>query len=160
MQDAFAEAVLSGCQARGIHTALETCGACDWSRLARLVRYTDLVLYDLKLFDEAAHRRWTGASNRRILANAQRLVGHNVQVRIPLIPQVTDTDDNLRALFAFMRQIGLRRVALMPYNPSAGAKYEWLGRAYAITGEPQNAERLRTIMDMARDMALEPEVSD
>ncbi len=158
-QVAFAEAVLSGCQAESIHTALETCGACDWSHLARLVRHTDLVLYDLKLFDEAAHRQWTGVSNRRILANARRLAGHNIQVRIPLIPHVTDTDENLQAIFAFMRQVGLKRVALMPYNPSASAKYEWLGRTYEITGEPQDAARLRDIASMARDMALEPEIS-
>ncbi len=159
MQAAFAEAVLSGCQARGIHTALETCGACGWSQLARLVRYTDLVLYDLKLFDDGAHRRWTGASNQRILANARRLAEHNIQIRIPLIPQVTDTDKNLRAIFAFMHEVGLRQVALMPYNPSASAKYEWLGQTYEIVGEPQDASRLQAIASMARDKGLEPEIS-
>ncbi len=92
MQPDFAEAVLRGCREAGIHTAIETCGACDWPTLERLADAADLVLYDLKLMDDAAHRRWTGASNRRILENARRLAGRNVQVRVPLIPGVTDTE--------------------------------------------------------------------
>ena len=96
--------------------------------LERLADLSDLVLYDLKLIDDAEHRRWTGASNRQILDNARRLAGRNVQVRVPLIPGITDTDANLPGLFGFMQEAGLRRVALLPYNPSAGAKYQWLDR--------------------------------
>ncbi|MCX7014207.1 MAG: glycyl-radical enzyme activating protein, partial [Candidatus Sumerlaeota bacterium] len=72
-QPDFAEAVLSGCQSHGVHTALETCGACAWPRLETLLRHTDLLLYDLKLMDDEQHRRWTGASNAPILENARRL---------------------------------------------------------------------------------------
>ena len=114
------------------------------------------MLYDLKLIDEAAHRRWTGASNRRILANARRLAGRNVQVRVPLIPGITDTEQNLRAIAAFMADAGLVRVALLPYNPSAGAKYEWLGQPYAIEAEPQEPAHLAALVElMRRGAALE-----
>ena len=75
---------------------------------------TDLVLYDLKLIDDAEHRRWTGASNRRILDNARRLPPERTQVRVPLIPGITDTDANLPAVFAFMREAGLARADLCP----------------------------------------------
>lgn len=156
-QPDFAAAILRGCRELGIHTAIETCGGCAWSRLARLLPYTDLLLYDLKLMDEAAHRRWIGASNRRILRNAARLAesGCNVRVRVPLIPGITDTEENLRAIFAFMRQVGLSAVELLPYNPSAGAKYEWLGLPYEIAGEPQSRERLEALREMAREVGLE-----
>jgi len=156
-QPDFAAAILRGCRALGIHTVIETCGACDWPRLARLLPYTDLVLYDLKLMDDVAHRRWVGASNRQILRNAARLArdGHNVQVRVPLIPGITDSEENLRAIFAFMREVGLRSVELLPYNPSAGAKYEWLGLSYEIAGEPQSRERLQALAELAQEMGLE-----
>jgi len=154
----FAAAVLAGCQARGIHTAIETCGACSWRRLERLLKYTDLVLYDLKLFDENQHRQWTGATNRQILANARRLAAHNVEIRMPLIPGITDTEDNLCGLFSFMRDAGLSRVALLRYNPSAGAKYEWLGLPYEIAGEPQSGERLAELASMAQGAGLEATV--
>jgi len=151
----FAARVLSGCQELGIHTAIETCGACNWSRLEKLIAHSDLILYDLKLIDESEHRRWTGVPNRQILRNAARLNNHNVQVRVPLIPGVTDTESNLRGIFSFMRSVGLSSVALLPYNSSAAAKYEWLGLTYEIQGEPQSREVLDGFLDMAREARLE-----
>lgn len=153
-QAGFAAAVLEGCRGLGIHTAVETCGACGWAQLEQILPYTDLVLYDLKLIDDAAHRRWTGGSNRQVLQNASRLAGRNVQVRVPLIPGVTDTEENLRGIFTFMQGAGLSSVALLPYNASAGAKYEWLGLAYEIRGEPQGRAQLEGFVEMARQAGL------
>ncbi|MFQ6133876.1 MAG: glycyl-radical enzyme activating protein [Armatimonadota bacterium] len=155
----FAEAVLAGCRSQGIHTAIETCGACEWEQLARLLAHTDLVLYDLKLMDEDQHRRWTGASNRRILDNAARLADCNVRVRIPLIPGITDTDDNLRAIFDFMRRLGLSRADLLPYNPASAAKYQWLDLPYHIHGEPQTSDQLAAIANLARDFGIQATVA-
>ncbi len=154
MQSAFAAAVLSGCRAQGIHTAVETCGACRWERLERVVRHADLVLYDLKLIDDAQHRRWTGASNRQILRNARRLAGRNVEVRVPLVPGITDTDENLRGIFGFMQDAALGRVTLLPFNPSSGAKYEWLGLPYEIHGQAQSPERLCELQALAQESGL------
>ena len=151
----FAAVILAGCRDLGIHTAIETCGACKWQDLERLVDLSDLVLYDLKLIDQDLHRRWTGVSNRHILANARRLAAYNVQVRVPLIPGITDTERNLRDIFGFMCDAGLSRVALLPYNPSSGAKYEWLGRVYGLQGMPQDEEVLAGYVRMARGMGLE-----
>ncbi len=150
----FAASVLSGCQALGIHTAIETCGACSWERLEQLVAHADLILYDLKIMDEAEHRRWTGVSNRQILHNAARLTGRNVQVRVPLIPGITDTEENLRGIFSFMRSVGLSSVALLPYNSSAAAKYEWLGLTYDVQGEPQDSGLLDSFVSMAEQARL------
>ena len=153
LQPEFAAAVLAGCRERGIHTALETCGACAWEDLAVLLPHTDVVLYDLKLMDDTEHCCWTGAANREILENAARLAQisdlRGVQVRIPLIPEITDTDENLRALFAFMQSVGLRSAALLPYNPAAAAKHEWLDLTYDLCGEPQTAARLSEIQAIA-----------
>jgi pyruvate formate lyase activating enzyme len=155
VQADFAVAVLAGCRARGIHTAIETCGAASWPRLATLAEQADLILYDLKLIDERAHLRWTGATNRQILDNAARLAGYNVQVRVPLIPGITDTEENLGGIFDFMRRVGLGRVALLPYNPAAGAKYEWLGLPYQIQEEPQDEATLSRLAGLARGAGLE-----
>jgi pyruvate formate lyase activating enzyme len=158
LQPDFAAAVLAGCRQQGIHTAIETTGCCSWATLSRLLRHTDLVLYDLKLMDDAAHRRWVGASNRQVLANAARLADYNVQVRVPLIPGLTDTDDNLHAIFAFMRRANLRRVALLPYNGAAGAKYEWLGESYTIQAEPQSKDTLQRLAAQAQAAGLEASI--
>ncbi len=158
----FAEAVLAGCKQAGIHTAIETCGACRWEPLAHLLPFADLVLYDLKLIDDRAHRQWTKASNRAVLRNAARLAevrkedGGAVQVRIPMIPGITDTEPNLRGLFAFMREVGLSSAALLPYNDSAGAKYEWLGLAYPLTqAAREDGVSLEQAVAMAREAGVE-----
>jgi pyruvate formate lyase activating enzyme len=155
LQADFTAAVLSGCRALGIHTAIETSGACSWEVLGPLVRETDLVLFDIKLMDEAQHRRWTGVSNRGILKNARRLAGRQVQVRVPLIPGITDTDENLSAVFAFMRDAGLRSVGLLPYNPSTAAKYEWLDLPFAVEGGTQSADQLAGFLDLAQRAGLQ-----
>ena len=68
---------------------------------------------------------------------------------------ITDTEDNLRGIFAFMRHVGLSSVALLPYNTSAAAKYEWLGLTYGIQGETQSQDCLDSFLDMARKAGLE-----
>jgi len=155
MQPDFAAAILAGCRAERIHTAIETSGACGWHDLERLVKLADLVLFDLKLINDAQHCANTGGSNRRIIENLKRLAGRNVQVRTPLIPGVTDTEKNLRGIFALMQEVGLSRIALLPYNASAAAKYEWLGRRYEIEGQPQDESALRRLVEMAKDAGLE-----
>jgi pyruvate formate lyase activating enzyme len=157
-QPEFAAAVLAGCRAAGIHTAIETSGACAWDDLQRLLNHTDLVLYDLKLMDDGEHLRWTGASNRRILDNAARLDGPNVQIRVPLIPGITDTEENLRAILAFMRDVGLSSLALLPHNPAASAKYEWLSLAYEIEPQPEQDGRLARLLRVAHDAGVQARV--
>ncbi|OPZ07220.1 MAG: 4-hydroxyphenylacetate decarboxylase activating enzyme [candidate division BRC1 bacterium ADurb.BinA364] len=78
-----------------------------------------------------------------------------MRIRIPLIPAATDTDENIRAIFAFMRGAGLTDASLLPYNPSAGAKYEWLDREYTLQGEPQTRERLETLAALGREMGIQ-----
>ena len=169
MQADFAAAILRGCRARGIHTAIETCGACDWPVLERLADLCDLVLYDLKLLDDQLHRQWTGASNRQILDNARRSprrldggqAGRDVQVRLPLIPGITDTARNVADIASFMLAAGLPRLVLLPYNPSAAAKYEWLGRpvpAPLRDAEPPPAGHLDALLAVARAGGLHVEI--
>lgn len=160
MQPEFAAAILRGCRAVGIHTAIETSGACPWGALERLLAHTDLVLYDLKLMDDAAHRRWVGASNRRTLDNAARLArtGADVEVRVPLIPGITDTCGNLRAIYAFCRDAGLRRVGLLPYNEGASFKYAWLAEPYTLEGVRQPPEDLERMAALAHEYGLEARV--
>lgn len=154
MQPEFAAEVLRLVQAQGVHTAIETTGACDWPKLEMLLEHTDLVLYDLKLIDDAEHRRWVGASNTQILSNARRLAGRKVRIRVPLIPRITDTDTNLRGIFGFMREAGLSDVDLLRYNPASAAKYEWLGLGYEIQGEPQSQEHLARLAAIATEFGL------
>ena len=152
----FAHDILSQSKSAGIHTAVETCGACDWHRIENLLPFTDLLLYDIKLIDDQAHHRWTGLSNKQILDNALKLKesGASVQIRLPLIPEITDTNENLDAVFKFMKEAELSFIALLPYNAAAAAKYSWLGLSYDLEGSRQDQGRLEDILSRAKEAGL------
>lgn len=117
----------------GLHAAVETSGYADLETFERVIQNMDLVLMDVKLVDPAAHKKWTGVDNARILQNLKRLIAMEVpfRARVPLIPSVTDTEENLTAVARLLTGAGsLDRVELMGYNRAAGAKYAQLGLAY------------------------------
>jgi pyruvate formate lyase activating enzyme len=92
-----------------------------------------MVYYDLKLIDEGAHIHHTGCSNRPILSNLQVLSRSGVPfvVRVPLVPGLTDTDENLAGIAQAIKNLpGLMHVDLLPYNRAAGAKYGAAGMEF------------------------------
>ncbi|MCU0596555.1 MAG: hypothetical protein MUC98_13990, partial [Desulfobacterota bacterium] len=95
-----------------------------------MLPWLDLILYDLKVMDSHEHLRWTGCDNERILRNFTRLLDAPVQMipRIPLIPGFTTSEENLEGFSSFLRDKGVRRCALLPYNPLGLAKWENLGK--------------------------------
>ena len=133
------------CKALGIHTAVETCGYARWDTLERLLKYTDLVLYDLKIMDQEKHVAFTGVRNTTILDNARRLAhsGTPMVVRIPVIPGYTDSRSDLERTAEFIRSElhTIEGVHLLPYETVGVAKYERLGRKYALgeTEPPSDA---------------------
>ena len=84
----------------------------------------------MKLMDDEAHRRWTGVSNAQILSNAKLLMKSGVPhlFRAPLIPNITDTEENLHAISEFL---GNEPIELLPYNDLAPAKYAAVGRTFS-----------------------------
>lgn len=158
MQPRFAVAVLRACRERGIHTAIETSGYGPWRTFEALAKVTDLFLFDLKLMDDAQHRRYTRVSNQRIHANLRRLAagGANIVIRVPCIPGITDTDENITACAAFVSALGLRTIHLLPYNAAAGAKYLWIGKDYEHAElTTQSTERMETLAAICRAAGLD-----
>ena len=93
----------------------------------------DYVLLDIKLADPEAHRFYTGQSNEPILRNIEWLKesGKVFVFRMPLIPGITDTPENLTAVSHI---VGSSPIELMPYNDLAGSKYDALDIAYPLDG--------------------------
>ncbi|MBD9355453.1 glycyl-radical enzyme activating protein [Methylomonas albis] len=121
MQMNFLHEFFKKLKATGIHTAIETNGMFNFGRFSRLLLpWLDLIYFDLKLIDEAASILHTGHSNRPILDNLRRLAEIAkipVEVRIPLIPGITATEANLQGLAVFLRDLGIKQVNVLPYNP-------------------------------------------
>ena len=116
-----------------VHAAIETCGHGPEETFQSLCRSMDLVMMDVKHTDPEQHRRWTGVDNSLILRNFRWLCDSGIPfiLRIPLIPGVNDTPDNLRATAQLARDAKvLQRVELLRYNRAAGAKYDGLSMRY------------------------------
>lgn len=116
-----------------LHTAVQTCGFAPEPVFRQALALADLFLFDLKLIDEGQHRRYTGVSNAQILRNFSLLAhsGKPLLVRVPLIPGVTDTPQNLDAIAALLQTHGITYAELLPYNRMAGGKYAMVQRTYA-----------------------------
>ena len=132
----FVAALFRRCRALGIHTAVETSGYGSASALDTLLEFTELVLFDLKLLDREKHRAYTGVCNDIILENARRVAekGVPMRIRVPVIPGVNDTDENLLETARFVSALDTRPppVDLLPYHDFGTAKYGMLGLPYAL----------------------------
>ena len=126
-----------------VHRAVQTCGYTDEAIFSEILADCDYMLYDLKLIDPALHRRYCGVDNASILRNYRTLAASGLPfvTRIPLIPGVTDTTENLGAIAALMQSCGVNYAELLPYNRMAGSKYASVLREY----DPQfDTERVVT----------------
>jgi pyruvate formate lyase activating enzyme len=158
MQAPFVIETCGRLRAEGVHTALDTCGFAPWPVLSEAASLADLVLFDIKLMDEARHVAATGVPNATILRNLGDLsaVHSAIWVRIPIIPGVNDDEANLRATAAFLRPLqGIRQVDLLPYHPTGEAKFARLGKTYALGGTlTPTPERLETLAAIFRNQGL------
>ncbi len=120
----FCGALLKRFKAEGLHTLLQTCGHFAWPVFeSTLLSYVDTIYCDIKLMDPDAHRRYCGVTNTRILENLENflVLSQNGTLdflpRVPLIPGITTTEENLVAIAEFLQDRGGRRVQVLAYNP-------------------------------------------
>ena len=163
LQPQFLAALLKECRTREIHTVVDTTGLAAWETIDRLRGDVNLFLYDLKLMDDARHRKYTGVSNRLILSNLVRLAesGEQIAIRIPLIPGINDDAKNLWQSAEFIARLpNITGIELMGYHDIAAAKYEALGREYPLpeTIPPTEAE-MQSAARYFKDFGLQVKIS-
>ncbi len=148
-QPEFLEAVLAACNHLEIHAALDTSGYAPATVLDQILPRLQLVLFDLKIMDAKQHQRHTGVSNRIVLENLKRIADSQtpVRIRVPLIPGITDGDDNIEAIVRFAGTLKtIDGVDLLPFHRIGGEKYRRLGMTDNMTGTaPPVPERVATI---------------
>lgn len=162
-QPLFLKEAVKECKNRKIHVALDTSGYASLDVFKSIVEYVDLFLYDLKILDESSHRKYTGVSNDLIIKNLLYLVengrGKNIIIRFPVIPDITDTDENLRKLLEFLRLLdGVKEVNLLPFH-DVSEKYTRIGRKYLmpIHGAPSK-ERLIYIKEIIEKIGVRAKI--
>jgi pyruvate formate lyase activating enzyme len=136
-QPQFLFALLRQCRKREIHTAVDTTAFSDQVVFRQMIELADLILFDLKLMDDTAHKRFTGESNKSVLQNL-KLAAHAetpLHVRVPIIPEITDTKENLSAIAQYLKTLPyLKRIDILPFHNTASKKYERLGMVNPMEG--------------------------
>ena len=152
LQIDFLEAILKKCKEEGIHTAVDTAGHVPFEYFARILPFTDLFLYDIKCLDSEKHEKYTGVKNERILENLERLLkcGASVWVRIPVIPGVNDSVEEMGGIKAFLDASGTpEKIELLPYHAMGEHKYGALGREAEVFSVPSK-ERMEALRHVFR----------
>jgi pyruvate formate lyase activating enzyme len=163
IQIEFLEQLLKKCRDNHIHNTIDTCGYVPAESFQRIYKYTDLFLYDLKLFDDELHQKYTGVSNKIIMENLEFLnsVNAKVNIRIPLIPEITDTEYNLSAISNYLLTLNnVNRIDLLPYNKLAEDKYRRLNQDSKLGKlETQSSDRLNEIKNLVKSFGFEVELN-
>ncbi len=137
LQSDFVAELFKACQAEGIHTCCESTFHVDWGEIEKVLPYADLLISDIKHMDPEIHKQYTGASNERILENLKRLAGEKRELilRIPVIPDVNDNLDNMKAAADFILEDlkgHVRTLQLLSFMRLGQEKYASLGIPYPM----------------------------
>ena len=138
---------------KGINTTIDTSGAPFtrkepfFGKFNELMKYTDLLLVDIKHIDDEQHKLLTGQTNKNILDMARYLseIGKPVWIRHVLMPERSDKDEYLKELYEFIKTLGnVEKVEVLPYHTFGEYKWKELGYDYPLAGiEPPTKERIK-----------------
>ncbi|MGQ9611156.1 MAG: glycyl-radical enzyme activating protein [bacterium] len=164
MQPEFCIAVLQESKKAGMHTALDTSGYVKFDILKEILKYVDLVLYDLKVIDPQKHKEYTGVTNEIIISNLKEIDKMNipVEIRIPTIPGYNDFEDNLLATCELINGLqNVERIKMLPYHRLGEGKYTRLDMEYKLKGleTPSKARMEQIISFMKSNLRLDIPIS-
>ncbi|MBT4518662.1 MAG: glycyl-radical enzyme activating protein [Halieaceae bacterium] len=162
MQSEFVAEVFKRCKAAGIHTTIDTTGHASKSALERVLPFTDLVLFDVKLIDNEKHKKVVKFPNTRILQNLKRIKSEGISliIRVPLIPGLTDSEENIDGIAQFVtEELGGAPINVLPYHRFGTNKYSMLDIPYELDGlAPLAEEQVAAIVNRFESFGLSCEV--
>lgn len=134
LQNQFLLKILKYCFENDIHTTVDTSGYVKQEVLNRVVPYTNLFLYDLKLMDSNLHKKYTGVNNDQIKENLYFLgeKQKNIIIRIPVIPEINTSEAEITSFILFLKSILLKypalikEINLLPYHNLGLRKWQEL----------------------------------
>lgn len=149
VQAPFLARILRRCKELGLHTALDTNGYLGDRVQGQLMDDIDLFLLDLKSWDRDTHLALTGVEPGPCFDFARRLSdsAKAMWIRFVLVPGVTDAEDNVAGLAAFVASLdGVERVEVLPFHKMGEFKWQELGLEYKLTEtQPPDAGLLERV---------------
>lgn len=152
MQPEFLLQCLKLCKKNDIHTAIDTsgCGNGDYNQL---LKYTDLVLLDIKHVDSENFKTLTGINKSKMddFIYALNQSNSRVWARHVVIPTMTDSKEHIKKLSQIISILkNIDKIELLPYHTMGIFKYSQLGLDYPLEHIPD--------MDKVQCKALENEL--
>lgn len=141
--------LMDACNVEGYHVCLDTCGFCSPNMFEAAAQKADLLLFDCKHMDTSKHRELTGVDNTLILENLRRVfeLSIPVRIRVPLMPGLNDTEENIAALAYFLKPYGKTEVDVLPCHTFGSTKYAALDftQPPQVPYDPETLNRVRTL---------------
>lgn len=135
-QPEFLKETLKLCKEAGIHTTLDTSGV-GFGDYEEILKYTDLVLYDVKHLTREGYKDMTGIEideTQKFLEVCKKM-GTKMWIRQVVVPGKTDSEEYIRELGKFIKTLdNVEKVELLPYHLLGVNKYETLGIKYRLEG--------------------------
>ena len=135
-QPEFLKETLKLCKEAGIHTTLDTSGV-GFGDYEEILKYTDLVLYDVKHLTREGYKDMTGIEidETQKFLEACKKMGTKMWIRQVVVPGKTDSEEYIRELGKFIKTLdNVEKVELLPYHLLGVNKYETLGIKYRLEG--------------------------
>lgn len=147
----FATELLKALKSHNIHTAMETTGYTTPEIFSNVIQYIDLLLFDMKHWDNDAHILGTGVSNKLIIENLKFAIssGKKILIRIPVIPDFNNSLEDAFGFVKLLKELGITEVQLLPFHQYGEKKYKMLGKDYYYTDTPAlHEEDLKEFADI------------
>ena len=164
LQSDFVTSVMKELKKENIGTAIDTAGFVPYENIEQTLEYCDLYLYDLKAASSVIHKKYTGHNNSLIVSNLEKLclTGKKIRIRIPVIPDVNDSAEEMTALNDIIRGCTkntdgscIERITLIPYHTLGKSKYPTLGMSCRFNTEKNvSPEKTRHLSEIFGNKAL------
>lgn len=131
LQAGFVLELFKHCKMNKISTALQTCGYSRNFELLSLLKYTDMVLLDIKHMDDGIHKKATGISNKLILENANLISNKGIPIfiRVPVMPGFNDNREDIAKIVKFASGLkSLQKINLFKFHDLGMCKWKLLGK--------------------------------
>lgn len=155
LQVDFIDSLANKCKEKGIHVILDTAGSVPFSNFKKVIPFVDTYYYDIK-GDKGVYEKYVLGNFDLVLDNLKRLIdlGRDVVVRIPVIPNINDTEDVMGTVHTLLLDAGVIRVSLIPFHRLGSSKYSALGLEYGFDNVSQSREDVERVKEIFKDMEV------
>lgn len=160
LQKDFILQVTKACKEAYLHVAVETTACLSTEHFMKVMNNVDWVFVDIKHMDTKEHEKLVKVGNELILKNIKTLAEKPdwngfIVPRIPIIPEINDSEENIRATAKFVKEIGLEVINILPFHRLGESKYRQLGQKYKFENQvPPTEVHMIKIKNMIEDEGL------